>query len=137
MESSPFNRKTDCSFSPPFGHGERLDIGTVEDHKLCPAETNSPKCMASRSLVSRGKLNSYLIEMPAVLIGATSLQQTPPREFLSMHVGYLPTSNIYSISKGVWRRNGLCILCHYLSRSHAIIEVTRKKKHSKEFHPVR
>jgi len=46
MEPSPFGRKAACSSSIPFVHGERLDIGTAEYHKLCPAETNSPKYMA-------------------------------------------------------------------------------------------
>jgi len=45
MEPSPFGRRAACSSSIPFGHGERLDIGTAEYHKLCPAETNSPKYM--------------------------------------------------------------------------------------------
>jgi len=45
-ESRPFGRKAGCSFSLPFGHGERLDIGTAEYHKLCPDETDSAECMA-------------------------------------------------------------------------------------------
>jgi len=43
---NPVNRKADCSFSLPFGHGDRLEIGTAEYHKFRPEETKSPKYKA-------------------------------------------------------------------------------------------